>query len=117
MGFFIFIIIAVILSFIGYGKFVPFLFVAYLLLAMLFSSFVEGELGGFFKIFILPILILSIFGFILSQCSNSNNKSNKYENNSLPWWKTNTCGEGSWFDKFSDGRGQWRNPDGKFCSR
>lgn len=31
--------------------------------------------------------------------------------------RTNDCERGAKFDKFKNGGGQWRNPDGKFCAR
>jgi len=114
MGFLILIIIIVIISLLGFGEIAPLLFVGYILLGILYSALIEGELGGFFKIFVAPILLLLVVGFFFSQCSNPNIKRS---NTGSSWWKSNTCTQGSWFDKFSDGRGQWRNPDGKFCSK
>lgn len=31
--------------------------------------------------------------------------------------RANNCESGAKFDKFKNGGGQWRNPDGKFCAK
>jgi hypothetical protein len=97
------------------GEYIPFIFVAYLFIAMGVSALRAGEMGGFFKIFILPILAIMVIGFLFSQCSDGS----KSKHNSKSFWgnKSNACSQGAWFDNFKDGRGQWRNSDGKFCSK
>ena len=84
---------------------------------MLRDAIRNKDLAGYFKIFIAPFLIIVVIGFLFSQCSITKNIKNNSGNSGLFWWQTNTCGEGSWFDTFSDGSGRWRNLDGKFCSK
>ena len=115
LPFFIMILVCVALALTGYGEIVPFLFAGYLILFMVFSALRDQEGGSFIKIFILPIVLLCIIGFAASQCSDGQFSQSRNLGGSS--WKSNSCGKGAWFDEFSDGRGRWRNLDGKFCSR
>ena len=60
-------------------------------------------------------ILIIVFILALSQCE----RKRGYNNSSGGSWfgKNNSCGKGAWFDKFKDGTGQWRNLDGKFCSK
>ena len=115
MVFLAMIVVSVLLALTGNGKYISLLIPAFLIFGIFFESVREGEGKSFAKIFILPIALLFVLSLAVSQCSNDSSSS-KY-NSSGSWWKNNTCGKGAWFDEFSDGRGQWRNKDGKFCSR
>ena len=80
------------------------------------SSFSDdGSFKLFIKTLILPIFLLVLLGMVLSQCEGSPGKKRSFNNGG--WLKSNSCGNGAKFDEFKDGTGQWRNPDGKFCSR
>ena len=74
----------------------------------------DNSLGLFLKVLLVPIILAGLLG-LLGQCSNKTGSKNT--GGSSLWGKSNTCGKGSYFDEFSDGRGQWRSKDGKFCSR
>lgn len=97
------------------GEYIPLIFVAFIFVAMGISALRAGEMGGYFKIFILPILAIMVIGFLFSQCSDKSKP--RYNNKPFSGYKSNGCTKGAWFDNFKDGGGQWRNPDGKFCSR
>ena len=109
------ILVCVALALTGNGEIVPFLFAGYFIFFMAFSALRDGEGGSFIKIFILPIILLCVVGFAASQCSDG--KVSQSRNSGGSFWKSNSCKKGAWFDEFSDGSGQWRNLDGKFCSR
>ena len=115
MAFFLFIAVIPILAALGLGEYIGPLFVAYLFIGMGFLLIRDGEGKQFFRIFILPVLVIGALAFLMSQCDMDNKRGGS---NKTGWWgNSNTCGKGSWFDKFDNGGGQWRNPDGKFCSR
>ena len=115
MAFFIMILVCVVLALIGYGEIVPFLFAGFIIFGMAFGALRDGDGGSFVKVFILPVILICVIGFAASQCSDG--KFSQSRNSGGSFWKSNSCGKGAWFDEFSDGRGQWRNLDGKFCSR
>jgi hypothetical protein len=75
----------------------------------------DGSFKLFLKTVLLPIILVVFLGIAVSQCEGGSGKTSSSSNSG--WWKTNSCGTGAKFDEFNDGRGQWRNPDGKFCSR
>lgn len=115
LGFFLFVIVAIVLAVLGQGIFIPFLFVVYLIGGMAFEALRDGEGKGFAKIFLVPVILVGVFGFIISQCSNEGG-GNRGPSSGL-FSNSNSCRSGSWFDEFKTGGGQWRNPDGKFCSK
>ena len=75
----------------------------------------DGSFKLFLKTVLLPIISLVVLGIFVSQCEGGSGKTSSSSNGG--WWQTNSCGKGAKLDEFKDGRGQWRNPDGKFCSR
>ena len=75
----------------------------------------DGSFKLFIKITFVPLILIAFLGAALSQCDSGSNR--KSSSNGSGWGQSNSCGKGSWFDEFSDGGGQWRNKDGKFCSR
>ena len=110
----IFIVGCLVLAFLDLGKWISFLFIAILIGGIGFTALQEKEGVGFFKIFILPIIVIMAIGAFFTQCDGNRTSSDRSNGS---WFKSNPCLEGAEFDNFGDGRGQWRNKDGKFCSQ
>ena len=79
--------------------------------------------AGMVLMFFIPVFALMLFlwadiEFGSGKTSNSSFKNNESKNNnSSIWFRDNPCNSNATFDVFENGAGQWRNDDGKFCSK